>query len=244
MQPVNYQSEAAFLEEYRPEEFDRPSVAVDVALLTVIDDALHVLVVRRQEHPHKGRWALPGGFVNVDESLDAAAHRVLRDKVGLRGVFIEQLYTFGAPKRDPRMRIISIAYYALLPAAQLEGVVSDDRKLAAVVMAGENGSRVRLELDNKRARAAFDHAAIIGLAAQRLRGKLNYAPIGYELLDPEFTLFELQRIHEAVLGQPINKDSFRRRMLAGGELEPTGKRERGVGHRPAALYRRVVETGS
>lgn len=229
--------ETAFLDRYRPDDFDRPSVAVDVALLTVTDDALQVLMVRRKEHPHKGRWALPGGFVAIDESLETAAHRVLREKTGLRGVFVEQLYTFGEVRRDPRMRIISVAYYALVPASRLSTVASPTRRLAQVSVTGPEAT-VGLRIDGRPARAAFDHAGIVATAVVRMRGKLDYAPIGFELLADEFTLLDLQRIHEAVLERPVNKDSFRRRMLAAGDIVATGARQEDVGHRPAALFRR------
>ncbi len=228
--------EAAYLDGYKPDDFDRPSVAVDVALLTVADNAMQVLVVRREEHPHKGRWALPGGFVHIDESLDVAAHRVLTEKADLRDVFIEQLYTFGEVRRDPRMRIISVAYYALVPASRLTTVASPTRRLARASMGP--GATVGLHIDDRPVRAAFDHAGIVETAVMRLRGKLDYAPVGFELLADEFTLLDVQRIHEAVLDRPVNKDSFRRRMLATGDIVPTGARQENVGHRPAALFRR------
>lgn len=232
--------ETAFLDGYRPDDFDRPSVAVDVALLTVIEDALRVLVVRRDEHPHKGRWALPGGFVAMDESLEAAARRVLREKASLRRVFVEQLYTFGDVGRDPRMRIISVAYYSLVPASQLTTVGSATRRLARISAQGPEAT-FGLYIDDRPVRTAFDHAAIMEAAVTRLRGKLEYVPIGFELLGEEFTLLDLQRIHEAVLARPVNKDSFRRRMLAAGGIEPTGAVQADVRHRPAALFRRTGE---
>ncbi len=230
-------SEEAFLDGYSPDGFERPSVAVDVALVTVVDDRLAVLIVRREQHPHRGRWQLPGGFVQVDESLDDAAARVLAEKADLTDVYTEQLYTFGAVKRDPRTRVISVAYYALVDAGRLQ-TAGPGTALATIEVPweGETGGRVDLVLEGKRAKVAFDHAEMVGLVVKRLRGKLNYTPVGYELLPPVFTLLDLQRIHETILGNAVNKDSFRRRMLASGELEPTGGRQSDVGHRPAALY--------
>jgi 8-oxo-dGTP diphosphatase len=180
--------------------------------------------------------------VGVDEGLDAAAARVLRDKTSLNDVYLEQLYSFGQPGRDPRMRIITVAYYALVDYARFErvrGAAIQESKLV-VPWTGETGGPIEVEgPEGEQRPLAFDHPDILGLAVQRIRGKLNYAPIGYELLPPEFPLRALQAVHETILGRPLNKDSFRRRMLATGELEATGRRETAVGHRPAELYRVV-----
>lgn len=225
-------AEAAFLAAYDPAAFPKPSVTVDVVLFGIQADALRTLLLRRANHPDHGRWALPGGFVRLDESLDAAAARVLAEKAGLTGVFLEQLYTFGRPDRDPRMRIISVAYYALVERALLERApVGVDARLFTAALDD-------LSDDHS---VAFDHREIIATALQRLRGKLNYSPVGYALLPSEFTLLQLQRVHEIILGTRVNKDSFRRRMLASGELEPTGSLQDGVDYRPAALYRRVSQ---
>jgi 8-oxo-dGTP diphosphatase len=231
-------TESEFLETYSAADFDRPSVAVDVALVTVTGDKLKVLVVRRDEHPHRGRWQLPGGFAKTEESLDDAAIRILRDKVGIEDVFTEQLYTFGQVDRDPRTRVISVAYYALVE-PNLLVLPGDNLRIGQIDIPwdGEAGGPVTITSQDEPLELAFDHDQIIGMVVKRLRGKLSYAPVGYELLPVEFTLLELQRIHETILGHRVNKDSFRRRMLASGELEPTGRRQTDVGHRPAALYR-------
>lgn len=232
--------EQAFIDGYDPTAFDRPSVAVDVVGLTQRGDDLYVLLVRRAEHPHQGDWALPGGFVGMDESLPAAAGRALGAKSGLGGTYLEQLFSFGAPERDPRTRIISVAYYALVAWERVAAIERrEDIAVAAVVVpwTGEQGGPVEVHVEGKPASLAFDHADIVGMAVKRIRGKLNYAPIGYQLLPDEFTLLDLQRVHEAIAGHPLNKDSFRRRMLASDEIEATGERQEGVGHRPAALYR-------
>jgi 8-oxo-dGTP diphosphatase len=203
------------------------------------------MLAPRGEHPHKGRWALPGGFVRMDESLDAAAARVLTTKVGLSGIFLEQLYTFGQPDRDPRTRVITVAYYALVDARKLarESQRPDAPSAGKLVTLevpwpGETGGPIRAQDDDGRTLPlAFDHGDILGLVVQRLRGKLDYAPIGFELLPRQFTLRQLQEIHETILGRTLNKDSFRRRLLASGLIVPTGKLEEDVGHRPAELYR-------
>ena len=234
--------EAAFLARYDAGRFERPSVAVDVALVSSSGGALHTLLVRRAEHPHRGRWALPGGFVGMDEPLEAAAARVLAGKSGLEGLFVEQLYTFGDPGRDPRTRVVSVAYYALVDFARFAQAVARSADVAigriSVPWEGETGGAVEVVSETGEPLAlAFDHADILGTAVKRLRGKLGYTPVGFQLLPPSFTLLELQRVHETVLGRPLNKDSFRRRMLASGLLEATGERQEDVDHRPAERYR-------
>jgi 8-oxo-dGTP diphosphatase len=215
---------------------------VDVVLFTVSGGEVFTLLAPRSAHPHKGRAALPGGFVGGGESLEAAASRVLESKAGIRNVFLEQLYTFGDPNRDPRMRVIAVAYVALVDRARLVETdkVAADAQLARLVVPwdGETGGPVQaFDTAGNELPLAFDHADILGMAVKRLRGKLNYTPIGFQLLPDTFTLFDLQSVHEAVLGRPLNKDSFRRRMLASGLLEATGERQEGVDHRPAELYR-------
>jgi 8-oxo-dGTP diphosphatase len=246
--PTQHLDEAAYLAAYDPAAFPKPSVTVDVVLLGIRGDALRALLVRRTEHPDAGRWALPGGFIRLDESLDDAAIRVLREKAGVEDVYLEQLYTFGRPDRDPRMRILSVAYYALAGAALLDHVSpGDDTRFHTVRVpwTGETGGPADLLDDRGDAAAiAFDHRDIVGAAVKRLRGKLDYAPVGYALLPEQFTLFQLQRVHEIIRGTRVNKDSFRRRMLASGELEQTGATQDAVDHRPAALYRRVPQGGS
>ena len=189
-------------------------------------------------------WALPGGFVRLSESLDAAAARVLSGKAGLRNVFLEQLYTFGEPKRDPRTRVITVAYYALVNRDRFVAASSENnRPIEAVVNVpweGEAGGPVDVA-DTRGAplALAFDHADILGMAVKRLRGKLDYTPIGFQLLPETFTLRQLQEVHETILSRRLNKDSFRRRMLASGLLQGTGQRQAEVGHRPAELFRFV-----
>jgi 8-oxo-dGTP diphosphatase len=234
-------AEQAFLASYDEREFDRPSVTVDVALLTLKGGMLRVLLVKRRDHPERGKWALPGGFVQMGETLDAAAERVLRSKVGLARLFLEQLFTFGDPHRDPRTRVITVAYYALVDQETLGEPQSDDSLALGqieVPWEGEVGGAVLVrDVQGQQLPLAFDHDQILGMAVKRIRGKLNYTPIGFQLLPESFTLRQLQEVHETILGQATNKDSFRRRMLASGMLEAVGGREGNVGHRPAGLYR-------
>jgi 8-oxo-dGTP diphosphatase len=234
--------EVRFLASYDPNDYERLSVAVDVALVSASGGELFTLLARRHEHPDRRRWALPGGFVRPEESLEGAAARVLREKGGLSRVFLEQLYTFGDPHRDPRTRVVSVAYYALLDQLRF-GKIAEQRDDVLtpplrVPWQGETGGRVdALDAAGRPLALAFDHAEILGMAVKRLRGKLAYAPIGFELLGETFTLLELQRVHEAILGRRVNKDSFRRRMLTSGLLRATGRSQSGVDHRPAELYR-------
>lgn len=241
-QRSNDRLELEFLASYDASVFPHPSVTVDVALLTVDAGTLKVPLLKRTEHPDRGKWSLPGGFVQMHESIDDAAARVLGSKAGTKEIFLEQLYTFGAPDRDPRTRVITVAYYALVDPSRLNLVHSNINacRLAELRVSwqGEFGGAVQAfdEQDNQLP-LAFDHDEILGLVVKRLRGKLNYAPIGFELLPRKFTLRQLQSIHETILDRTHNKDSFRRRMLDSGLIVPTGQRESDVGHRPAELYR-------
>ena len=205
------------------------AVTVDLALMTVAEGKLAVLLQRRSDDPFAGQLALPGGFVGIAEALDAAARRILSDKAGLaagEGAWLEQLYTFGDPQRDPRMRTVSVAYFALLPHALLQAAV---------------GSRSDLTLAPAAALTeplGFDHVEIVAAARDRLKGKLDYAPIAFALLGNLFTLRDLQAVHEAITGTAFNKPAFRRRMLDTGWIEPTGQRESDTPFRPAELYQR------
>ena len=240
--------EEAFLARYDAARYDRPSVAVDVALLSTGGGDLFTVVVKRTEHPFKGQWQLPGGFIDVSESMDDAAARVLARGTGLGGVFLEQLYTFGAPRRDPRTRVISVAYYALVDRGRFAKLTTSAHASVVRIQVpweGETGGPVELQEPGGRTLpVAFDHKDILGMAVRRLRGKLDYTPIGFQLLPDRFTLLDLQRVHETVLGRPLNKDSFRRRMLASGLLEATGEAQKDVDHRPAELYRFVKRSAT
>ncbi len=235
-------TEAEFLEEYDPAAYERPALAVDLVLIGLRDARPVVLLLKRDRLPHAGRWTLPGGFVGIDETPEAAAGRVLRDKAGLAGAHLEQLFTFGALDRDPRMRIVSIAYLGLLTEAGLAEALERAPFLVAAAIhvpwAGEAGGPVSILSPGREALAlAFDHADMIALAMLRLRGKLDYSDVGFALLPEHFTLRQLQDVHEAILGTPLNKPAFRRRMLDRGRLAPTGLREAGTSFRPAELYR-------
>ncbi|MEO9132839.1 MAG: NUDIX domain-containing protein [Sphingomonas sp.] len=236
--------ETDFLAGYDPDAFARPSVAVDLVLLTVAEGGLAALLQQRQDHPHKGDWGLPGSFVGIEEGVDDAARRVLATKAGIDTAYLEQLYTFGAPARDPRMRIITIAYFALLPADVLVTAVQDRSDLAIVPLvplSGEQSGRITARRPGQEPLPlAFDHAEILGHAVKRLRRKLDYSQVAFALLPALFTLRALQDVHEAILGTTLGKPAFRRRMLDKGWIEGTGLRESGASFRPAELYRLIA----
>lgn len=227
--------ETAFLESYDPNAFERPSLAVDLILTSVVDGAPAVLLHRRSAHPHAGAWALPGGFVGIGESLDDTARRVLREKARMEDAYLEQLYTFGAVQRDPRMRIVSVAHFALLPADRF--VAAPGLALARVT-ATENGMAMA-QIEGSVVSLAFDHDAMLDLAIRRLRGKLDWSPVAFALLPERFTLRALQDVYEAILGRSLNKPAFRRRLIDSGRIAATGERETGASFRPAELYRYV-----
>ncbi len=206
-------------------EHPHPAVTTDVVLFTIRQARLELLLVRRAQPPFAGRWALPGGFVGIDEPLDACAARELAEETGLRDLYLEQLGTFGEPARDPRERVISVAYLGLAPADRLQAVAGDD--------AGEVGWFARDALPA----LAFDHGRIVDLAGRRLAAKLGYSTIALQFLPPEFTLGRLQAVYEAILGRVLDKRNFRKRLQGLGCLEETGGRTRDGNHRPARLYR-------
>jgi 8-oxo-dGTP diphosphatase len=206
-----------------------PAVAVDVAVFTVLDHALRLLLVRMRRGAFAGRWALPGGRVGTDESLDEAASRTLGAATGLRDLYLEQLYTFGSPHRDPHGRVVSVAYFALIPHGGRFRHASADASPAAEAAGVAWHPATRLPP------LAYDHDAVVATAIARLRAKLSYTNLVYTLLPPAFTMGELQAMYEAVLDQPLDRRNFRKKILALGLLRPLHRLRRGP-HRPAALY--------
>jgi 8-oxo-dGTP diphosphatase len=198
-------------------------VTVDIVLFTIRDRKLHLLLIKRLAKPFENRYALPGGFVHEDESLDAAAIRELREETGVDRVYLEQLYTFGDPKRDPRGRVITVAYYALVPQNQS-------------LQAGTDASDAAWFPVTDLPPLAFDHRKIVEYAHQRIRNKLDYTNVGFELLPDKFTLTELQLVHEAILGENLDKRNFRRKIIQKGIVKPT-KEWQQTGRKPAQLYR-------
>lgn len=220
------------------------TLAVDAVVLSVEGEALRTVVIKRHRAPFAGAYCLPGGFVGHDEPLEDAVRRVLQVKAGLEPDHLEQLYTFGAPERDPRGRVVSVAYLAIVRALPklARGAVALDLH---VPWEGETGGPAYPMRDAERVPTGFDHAEIWGLAAQRMRGKLTYTALGFAFLPPQFTLAQVRTVYEVLLGRRLNKDSFRKSLLASHDLVATGERQMDVGHRPAELYhlgRRVVHS--
>jgi len=206
-------------------EYPRPAVTVDAVVFGFDGAELQILLIERALEPFAGCWAVPGGFVDMNESLEAAALRELQEETGITRVFLEQLYTFGDVQRDPRGRVISVAYYALVKPSEHPTAAATDARQARWFPVSDLPP------------LAFDHDKIVAVALARLRGKVRYEPIGFELLPPEFTLSDLQGLYEAVLGVALDKRNFRKKILGMGLLIPLEERRRGGQHRPAQLFR-------
>jgi 8-oxo-dGTP diphosphatase len=232
-------------------DFPHPYLAVDVVVLTVAGRDLKTLLVRPEPTTSAESWALPGTFVQRGEALPDAVRRVLSKKAKLDTVFSEQLFTFGDDvERDPRRHVVTVVYYALVDDDLLSQSLTTgrhDRLLASVLVPwkGDHGDPwtvIATDDDGTQVDLAFDHRRILGSAINRIRGKLNFSPIGFQLLPAEFTLRELRAVHEALLADSLNADTFRKRMIASNDLEATGATEDGAGHRPAELYRCIEAT--
>lgn len=206
-------------------EYARPALTVDIVVFALDEQDLKVMLIQRDLEPFAGRWALPGGFVRVDETLDEAARRELEEETGLVGIFLEQLYTFGEVQRDPRERVVTVAYYALV---NLEGhhvhASTDARNAAWFAINDLPG-------------LAFDHEGVLATGLDRLRGKVRYKPIGFELLPDKFPLRMLQHLYEVVLDRNVDKRNFRKKILSMDILIELNEIEKDVAHRAAKLYR-------
>jgi ADP-ribose pyrophosphatase YjhB (NUDIX family) len=209
-------------------------VTVDVVLFSIRPDesgrpALQVLLVRRDHEPFAGRWALPGDFVRAEECLSDAAARVLEVKTGLGTAYLEQLYTFGQPERDPRRRVVTVAYFALVRPEQAE------------IATSERADDVRWwPVGKLPGPLGFDHGAILDYALWRLRNKVSYAHIAFQFLAPTFTLAQLRAVYEVILGRKLDPTNFRRHVESTGTIVPTDERLAGGRHRPPRLYRCAV----
>ncbi len=209
---------------YNPDEFEHPSVTTDILIFAIDEGHLRILLIKRKEWPFEGEWAIPGGFVQMEEDLENAAHRELREETGVKNVYLEQLKTFGKPDRDPRTRVISVAYIALLPNSNIHLHASSDAVDAKWFSV------------DKLPKLAFDHNEIIETGLDRLRGKIRYTNIVFALMPDEFPLSQLQETYEIILGHTLDKRNFRKKMLSLGILEPTDNKIVGA-HRPSLLYR-------
>jgi len=199
-------------------------VTVDIVIFTLREGSLQVLLVKRGVPPFEGQYAIPGGFIRGDESLEEAALRELHEETGVRNVFLEQLYTFGDPKRDPRGRMITVAYYALIASDKLS------------LVAGADAAEAQWFPASSVPPLAFDHKSILDYALERLRNKLEYTTVGFQLLPEKFTLGELQAVYEVILGRPLDKRNFRRKLALLGILKPLREWQR-TGRKPAQLFR-------
>lgn len=204
--------------------YPRPMVTVDVVVFSIQDGALNVLLIKRKLAPFVGQWALPGGFVRMDESLDHAALRELQEETGVKGIYLEQLYTFGEVKRDPRGRVITVAYYALTSSAGIN------------LRARTDAVEVKWEDVSKAKNLAFDHQKIFDYALQRLRWKFEYTTAGFALLPKVFTLNDVQKMYEIVFSKPFDKGNFRKKLLSLEILEEIDI-QTNVSHRPPKTYR-------
>ena len=206
-------------------EYPRPALTVDCVVFGIDDSDLKVLLIQRDLEPFAGSWALPGGFVHIDESLTEAAQRELQEETGLDRVFLEQLYTYGDVGRDPRGRVVSVAYYALVRLSDHKVQAATDARDASWFAVSNTPS------------LAFDHEGILQAALERLKGKVRYQPIGFELLPKKFTLSQLQGLYATVLERELDRRNFRKKILSMDILDELDEVEKDVAHRAARLYR-------
>lgn len=205
-------------------KYPRPAVTTDNVIFGFGEGELKVLLVERGGEPFKGHWALPGGFMNMDEDADTCACRELEEETGLKDVYSEQLYTFSAVDRDPRYRVVSIAYYALVKLPDY------------VVKAGDDASKAQWFPLSALPVLAFDHQRILQMAIDRLKGKIRYQPVGFELLPEKFTIPDLQRLYESALQTTLDRRNFRKKILKTGLLIDTDEHTEGVPHKRAKYY--------
>lgn len=205
-------------------DYERPALATDCVIFGFDGGELKLLLIEREKEPFKNKWALPGGFVFMKETTEECAKRILLEKAGIKNVFIEQLYTFSELDRDPRERIVSVAYFALVDKQQYE------------VIAGRDTLKAEWFELSKLPKLAFDHSKIVKAGFQRLKGKVSYQPIGFELLNEKFTLTQLQALYESILEIEIDKRNFRKKILGMGLLKALEEKEKNVAHKAARFY--------
>lgn len=268
-----YKTEEEFLKEYDPKEFDQLSMTADILLISVSDEEsnnyrktskkmMSILLVKRDDFPYKGKWCLPGGFLNPKtETLEDCAKRVLKNETNLSNIYLEQLYTYDALDRDPRTRVVSTSYIALVDKNQLTEMINPNASWFDVVLLEEKNDIVDITLDNgkdtihlaikkklrekttdrykfievKNDALAFDHALVILAGLERLKNKLNYTDIVFNMMPEYFTLGELQQVYEVILNKKLLDPAFRR--IIASKVEKTNKMKTGEGHRPSALFK-------
>lgn len=248
---INYEemTEEEYLAHCKTIEFARPCVTVDMLIFSMNkEQQLELLLIKRGGHPHKGKWAIPGGFVEMDESLEEAAARELKEETNLDGIYLEQLYTFGDVERDKRTRVISVAYIALVPAGNLDFMAGDDAVDAcSFVVKRENGGFTLCSKERNliltQEELAFDHKDIVVKGLERLKGKVAYSDIALELLrDKEkFTIYELQTIYEALTGEAFDvanfRRSFKKKFIDTGRVEKLEEKSVDFSKKPSSYYR-------
>ena len=205
-------------------QYPHPAVTVDCIIFGFDGQNLKVMLIQRKSEPFAKKWALPGAFVNEDESLENCAERVLMKESNISGVYLEQLFTFGTPSRDPRERVISVAYMGLVKTADFE------------LIAGNDELQIEWRDINEVQDLAFDHQQILETAIQRIRGKIRYQPIGFELMNSKFTLPQLQQLYEAILGQTLDRRNFRKKLLSMQILKQLSEKQQNVAHKAAFYY--------
>jgi len=205
--------------------YPHPAVTTDIVIFTIRDKQLKLLLIKRGGEPFKGKWALPGGFIKLDEDLESGARRELAEETGISGVYLEQLYTYGAVDRDPRERVITVAYYALIASDKIQ------------IQAATDAEDVDWFSMDELPKLAFDHKKIVEMAHQRLVAKLDYSNIAFQFMPNSFTLSELQEVYEIILREEMDRRNFRKWMLALDQIKETGEERRAGAHRPAKLYR-------
>lgn len=268
-----YQTEEEFLKHYDPKQFDQLSMTADILLISVSNHkrknyrktskkAMSILLVKRRDFPFKGKWCLPGGFLNPNgETLEECAKRVLKRETNLQNIFLEQLYTYDDPKRDPRTRVVSTSYMALVDKEKLTDMINENASWFDVVLQEETDDKVEIVLDNgtdtikinvkkilrekttdryqfqseKGKDLAFDHDLVIVSGIERLRNKLSYTDIVFNMMPKYFTLGELQQVYEVILNKKLLDPAFRR--IIASKVEKTNKMKTGEGHRPSALFK-------
>lgn len=268
-----YKTEEEFLKDYNPKEFDQLSMTADILLISVSDEEsnnyrktskkmMSILLVKREDFPYKGKWCLPGGFLNPNtETLEDCAKRVLKNETNLSNIYLEQLYTYDAMNRDPRTRVVSTSYIALVDKNKLTEMINPNASWFDVVLLDEKNNVVNITLDNgkdtihlvikkelrekttdryrfvevKNDALAFDHALVILAGLERLKNKLNYTDIVFNMMPEYFTLGELQQVYEVILNKKLLDPAFRR--IIASKVVKTKKMKTGEGHRPSALFK-------
>lgn len=267
-----YKSEAEFLKDYNPSDYEKLSMATDILVLSVSNEEvlnyrktdkkkMSILLVKRDNYPFKDKWCLPGGFVGVNEDLDAAPKRILKRETGLDNIYLEQLYTFGEVKRDPRMRVVLTSYMALIDKQRLEEKIGNNASWFDITLYEEKANIVDIVLDNGRETIhlsiekilreqttdrytfkairndllAFDNSLVILSGLERLRNKVGYTDIVFNMMPELFTLGELQQVYEVILGKKLLDPAFRR--IIANKVEKTDKMKTGEGHRPSYLFK-------